>query len=58
MFLSLKLIQIAIEIFKLNLQNQPSLFPNSFEGFIPEKHPVRLVNTIVDKKLRIKRCLI
>lgn len=40
---------MAKVVFKSDLQKQPSLFPISFEGFIPEKHPVRLVNTIVDK---------
>jgi transposase len=40
---------MAKVIFKSDLQKQPSLFPISFEGFVPEKHPVRIVNKIVDK---------
>jgi len=40
---------MAKVVFKSDLQKQPSLFPISFEDFVAEKHPVRLVNTIVDK---------
>ncbi len=36
-------------VFKSDYQNQPSLFPISFEAMIPEKHPVRILNTIIDK---------
>jgi transposase len=36
-------------IFKSDYQKQPSLFPISFEALIPEKHPVRVLNTIVDR---------
>ena len=36
-------------VFKSDLQKQPGLFPISFDSFISEKHPVRLVNKIVDK---------
>lgn len=40
---------MARPVFKSDLQKQPSLFPISFEGFVPEKHPVRLVNAILDR---------
>jgi transposase len=36
-------------VFKQDNQNQPALFPVSFEALIPEGHPVRVVNRIIDK---------
>lgn len=35
--------------FKTNLQNQTSLFPYSFDHFVDDAHPVRLVNQIIDR---------
>lgn len=34
--------------FRTGNQNQPMLFPPSLEDFIPPKHPVRIVNQIID----------
>lgn len=36
-------------VFKPSFQNQTALFPFDYESLIPLSHPVRLVNTIVDK---------
>ncbi len=36
-------------VFKPTNQNQPALFPFSFDAIIPANHPVRLVNRIIDK---------
>jgi len=36
-------------VFKRSYQNQPALFPFEIERLIPSTHPVRLINTIVDK---------
>jgi transposase len=36
-------------IFKQDNQNQPAFFPISFEALIPENHPVRVVNRVIDK---------
>lgn len=40
---------MAKPIFKSDYQNQPSLFPLSFDVLIDANHPVRLVNRIIDK---------
>ena len=42
-------IQMARIVFKPDNQNQSALFPISYEGLIPANHPVRLVNTVIDK---------
>jgi len=36
-------------VFKQDNQNQPALFPVSFEALIPANHPVRVVNRVIDK---------
>jgi transposase len=36
-------------VFKQTYQNQPALFPFEIERLIPSTHPVRFINTIVDK---------
>jgi transposase len=36
-------------VFKQDNQNQPALFPVSFEAHIPANHPVRVVNRVIDK---------
>jgi transposase len=36
-------------IFKKYVQNQPSLLPPSLDELIPEKHPVRVVNEIIER---------
>ena len=36
-------------VFKHDNQNQSALFPVSYESFIPEGHPVRIVNKVIDK---------
>jgi len=36
-------------VFKNDCQNQPSLFPYSFDGFISKEHPARLINSVIDK---------
>jgi transposase len=36
-------------IFKPTYQNQPSLFPFNFDGLIGTNHPVRLIDTIIEK---------
>ncbi|MCG8697321.1 MAG: IS1182 family transposase [Bacteroidales bacterium] len=36
-------------VFKTSYQNQPSLFPYSFDSFIDEHHPVRLINQVIDQ---------
>jgi transposase len=36
-------------VFKQDNQNQPALFPVSFEAFISADHPVRVVNRVIDK---------
>jgi len=36
-------------VFKPSYQNQPALFPIDFGQLIPCSHPVRLINSIVDK---------
>lgn len=36
-------------VFKQDNQNQPALFPVSFEALIPTNHPVRIVNKVIDK---------
>lgn len=36
-------------VFKHDNQNQSALFPVSYESFIPEGHPVRVVNKIIDR---------
>ncbi len=36
-------------VFKQDNQNQPALFPISFEAIIPATHPVRVVNRVIDK---------
>jgi transposase len=36
-------------VFKQDNQNQPALFPVSFEAIIPTTHPVRVVNRVIDK---------
>lgn len=35
--------------FKTDLQNQMSFFPYSFDNFVDDSHPVRLVNRIIDR---------
>jgi len=40
---------MARAIFKESFQNQPSLFPFDFERLIPELHPVRLINSVIEK---------
>lgn len=40
---------MARAVFKESFQNQPSLFPFDFERLIPEFHPVRLINSVIDK---------
>jgi len=35
-------------VFKPTNQNQPALFPFSFDAIIPANHPVRLVNRICE----------
>jgi transposase len=40
---------MAKVIFKPDNQNQPALFPFSFDAFIAADHPVRLVNMVIDK---------
>ncbi|MEC4053605.1 transposase, partial [Myroides odoratimimus] len=35
--------------FKYYAQNQMSLIPHSLEDFIPALHPVRIINTVIDK---------
>jgi transposase len=36
-------------VFKKYVQNQPVMFPPSLEEMVPEKHPVRVVNDIVER---------
>lgn len=36
-------------VFKQDNQNQPALFPVSFEALIPANHPVRVLNKVIDK---------
>jgi transposase len=40
---------MARAVFKESYQNQPSLFPFDFERLIPAFHPVRLINSVIDK---------
>ncbi|EHO05151.1 IS1182 family transposase [Myroides odoratimimus] len=35
--------------FKYYAQNQMSLIPHSLDDFIPKLHPVRIINTVIDK---------
>src|SRR5690554_8008740 len=39
----------ASPVWKTNSQNQLSLLPPSYDDFVPEHHPVRIVNTIIDQ---------
>lgn len=39
---------MAKVVFKQNLQNQSALFPFNFDGLIDVKHPVRILNSIID----------
>lgn len=36
-------------VWKTNSQNQLSLLPPSYDDFVPDNHPVRIVNTIIDQ---------
>lgn len=36
-------------VFKRYVQNQPMLLPPSYEDLIPEQHPVRVVNEIIER---------
>ena len=36
-------------VFKPYVQNQPSLLPPSYEDLVPENHPVRVVNEIIER---------
>jgi transposase len=36
-------------VFKKYVQNQPSLLPPSLDELVPEKHPVRVVNEIIER---------
>jgi transposase len=40
---------MAKVVFKQNLQNQPTLFPFSFDNFIDKSHPLRVLNNVIDK---------
>ena len=39
----------ASPVWKTNNQSQLSLLPPSYDDFVPNNHPVRIVNTIIDK---------
>ena len=36
-------------VWKTNHQDQLSLFPPSYDDLVPGNHPVRIVNTILDR---------
>lgn len=36
-------------VFKPDKQNQPDLFPSSFDEFVPKNHPVRVINKIINE---------
>ena len=36
-------------VFKRYVQNQPMLLPPSYEELVPENHPVRVVNEVVER---------
>lgn len=39
----------ASPVWKTNNQSQLSLLPPSYDDFVPDNHPVRIVNTIIDQ---------
>ena len=40
---------MARPVFKQTNQNQTSMFPYDFDSFVPQTHPVRLINQIIDQ---------
>ena len=36
-------------VFKRYEQNQPMLLPPSYEELVPENHPVRVVNEVIER---------
>ena len=36
-------------VFKRYVQNQPTLLPASLEELVPERHPVRVVNEVLER---------
>ncbi|MFT5891757.1 MAG: transposase, partial [Dokdonia sp.] len=39
----------AIPVWKTNNQSQLSLLPPSYDDFVPENHPVRIVDAIINQ---------
>jgi len=40
---------MARPVFKQTNQNQTSMFPYDFDSYVPQTHPVRLINQIIDQ---------
>lgn len=39
----------AKPVFKSYVQNQPMLIPPSYEDLVPQNHPVRVVNEVIER---------
>lgn len=44
-----KINKMAKPVFKQTYQNQTSMFPYDFDSFVPQSHPVRLINQVIDQ---------